>query len=121
MHDFERLGDAVVAGAEDFGVLLRGFQAPFPGVLERLDLGLGLLPALLGEQHVVVGVGIERRVEIDQVHRLVVHVAPKDVEVVAVVEQVARHVSHPHNTLTDSGVSLKSSEGSLVQLPQAPS
>jgi len=60
VHDFERLGDAVVAGAEDFGVLLRGFQAPFPGVLERLDLGLGLLPALLGEQHVVVGVGIER-------------------------------------------------------------
>ena len=34
----EGLGDAVVATAENFGVFLRGFQVPCPGVLECLDL-----------------------------------------------------------------------------------
>ena len=32
------------------------------------------------------GVGVERRVEVDKVHRLVGYVTPQDIEVVAVVE-----------------------------------
>jgi hypothetical protein len=58
VHALEGLGDAVVAGAEDLGVFLGGLLAPLPRVLERLDLRLRLLAALLGEQDVVVGVGV---------------------------------------------------------------
>ena len=61
-----------------------------PSVLERLNLRVGLRAVLLGEQDVVVGVGVERRVEVDQVDRLILDVAAEDVEVVAVVENVLR-------------------------------
>ena len=62
VHDFERLGDAVVAGAEDFGVFLRGFQVPRPCILERLDLRVRLRAVLLGEEDVVILVTLKRRV-----------------------------------------------------------
>jgi hypothetical protein len=41
-----------------------------------------------GEEDVVVLAGVEGRVEIDEVHRLVLDVAAEDVEVVSVVERV---------------------------------
>ena len=74
MQALESLGDAIVAGAKDFGVFLFGFQVPRPRVLERFDLGVGLRAVLLGEQDIVVGVGVEGRVQIDQVDRFVVDV-----------------------------------------------
>jgi hypothetical protein len=48
---------------------------------------------VLGEEHVVGGVAVERRVEVDEVDRLVRHVTAQNVEVVAAVEDVA-HVAH---------------------------
>ena len=61
---------------------------PLPGVGECLDLRRRPLAGLLPEQHVVGGVGVEGRVQVDQVHGLVGHVLPQDVQVVAVVEGV---------------------------------
>ena len=65
-----------------------GFDVPLPGVLEGVNLGAGLGAVLLGEEDVVVLAGVEGRVEIDEVHRLVLNVALEDIEIVAVVELV---------------------------------
>jgi hypothetical protein len=43
---------------------------------------------LFGEEDVVVLAGVEGRVEVDEVHRLVLDIALEDVEIVAVVELV---------------------------------
>lgn len=43
---------------------------------------------LFGEEDVVVLAGVEGRVEINQINRLVLDVAPKDFKIVAVVERV---------------------------------
>jgi hypothetical protein len=59
-----------------------------PGILEGRDLGFRLLPALVLEQHVVGAVGIERRVEIDQVDRFVRDMLAQDRQVVAVEEGI---------------------------------
>jgi hypothetical protein len=62
-----------------------------PRVLERDELRVALAPRLVLEDDVVVAVGAQRRVEVDEVDRLRVDVAPQDVEVVAVVEDVGLH------------------------------
>ena len=63
---------------------------------ERMSWAAGMsifLPGAVffGEEDVVVGVGVEGRIKVDQVHRFVVDVAAEDVEVVAVVEDVGLH------------------------------
>ena len=85
MQALEGLGDAVVAGAEDFGVFLRGFQIPRPAILERLDLRVRLRAVLFGEEDVVVGIRVELGIEVDQVDGFVFDVPAKDVEVVAII------------------------------------
>ena len=65
-----------------------GAFAPVPGVVEGGHLRLRLLPALVLEQHVVRAVRVERRVEVDQVDRLVLDVLAQDDEVVTVVKSV---------------------------------
>jgi hypothetical protein len=55
-----------VGGGEDFGKRTLGAFAPMPGVLERLDLGVGHLARWSLEQDVVAGLAVERRVEVDQ-------------------------------------------------------
>ena len=82
-HDF-----ADFAGLE--GQLLIDFLAflvPAPGVFEGANLAGGLRAVFFVEEGVVVLGGVEGRVEIDEVHRLVLEVAAEDVEVVAVVER----------------------------------
>ena len=91
---FEALGDAGVGGAEDLGVFGGGFDVPGPGVLEGLDLGVGLGAVFFGDEDVVVGVGIEGRIEIDQIDGFIFDVAAEDFEVVAVIEGVGRLVGH---------------------------
>src|SRR4051794_18200246 len=61
-----------------------------PSVLECLDLRVGALARRSLEQHVVIGLAVERRVEIDQVDALVRDLAAQYVEVVAVIKCV-RH------------------------------
>jgi hypothetical protein len=54
-------------------------------VLESLDLGVGLRPIFFGEEDVVVGVGVERGIEVDQIDRFILDVSAEDVEVVPIV------------------------------------
>ena len=61
---------------------------PSPGVLERLDLRRRPRPVAFGEQHVVVGVRVERRIEVDEIDRPVGDVPSENVQVVAVEELV---------------------------------
>jgi hypothetical protein len=49
-----------------------------PSVLEGGDLGSRLLTGLLLEEHIIVGVGIEGWIEIDEVYRLVTDVVVED-------------------------------------------
>jgi len=65
-----------------------GGLIPVPRVLERLDLGLRLLAGRRLEQDVIGGIGVERRIEVDHVHRIVRDALPEHGEVVAVVEGV---------------------------------
>jgi hypothetical protein len=45
-----------------------GVEVPFPGVFEGRDLGGGLGAVFFGKEDVVVGAGVEGRVEIDEVY-----------------------------------------------------
>ncbi len=72
---------------------LRGVRGPVPGVLECLDLGFGLGPGGLAEDDVVRAVGVEGRVQIDEVGALRREVA-QHLKVVAVVERVRLEVRH---------------------------
>jgi hypothetical protein len=65
-----------------------------PGVLEGQQLGIASLARLVAEDDVVVAVGVEGRVEVDQVDAGIGQVATQDVEVVAVVEDVGGEVGY---------------------------
>ena len=66
-----------------------------PSVLEGLDLGVADGAGLFAEEDVVISLGVEGRVEVDEVDGLVGTVSPEHVEIVAVVEQVHRDGSLP--------------------------
>ena len=53
-----------------------------------MNLGAGLRAVFFGEEDVVVLAGVEGRVEVDEVDRLVLDVELEDFEVVAVIELV---------------------------------
>lgn len=55
-----------------------------PRVVKGGDLCLGRHTALVLEQHVVTAVGVERRVQVDQIHALIDDVLAQDGQVVAV-------------------------------------
>jgi hypothetical protein len=55
-----------------------------PGVLEGFDLGLGVLPGLVPKQHRVAAVGVERRIQVDEVYALVRDVLSHDGKVVSI-------------------------------------
>jgi len=86
-HQVAELGRDVVAGHQ-LVVGGGGGLVPLPGVLERLGLGAARGPVLVLEEDVVVGLGVERGVEVDQVYGLVLDVLAHDREVVAVEELV---------------------------------
>ncbi len=56
-----------------------------PRVCERFDLCRRLFATLFSKQHVVVRVGVERRIELNQIDGFVLDVTAEYVEVVAVV------------------------------------
>jgi len=97
----------IAEGLDDLGDLLRAVGhhllvrlcrglVPAPGVLEGPDLRGRPGAVVLGEQDVVVLVALERRVEVDEVNRLVLDIAPEDIEIVAVVQDVLSHDSSSH-------------------------
>ena len=67
-----------------------------PGVLERLNLGSRLFAIPGREKNVVVGVGVERRIEINEVYRLVFDVPAENIEIVPVEEQVVGQIVPPY-------------------------
>src|SRR5215210_5965768 len=62
--------------------------APVPGILEGLDLRLGVLAGLVPEQYRVVAVGVEGRIQVDEVYALVGDVFAQDGKVVSVEQGV---------------------------------
>ena len=78
----QREGVGVSAAHHFVEGALRAF-VPVPGVLERLDLAFAAVPLGTLEQDVVIGVRIERRVEIDQIYALAGDMFAQDVQIVA--------------------------------------
>ena len=72
-----------------------------PGVLEGGDLRGGFLAGALAEEDVVRGVGVEGRVQVNQVDALIADVLAEDVQVVAEVKAVGdiRGRSHRRGSL----------------------
>jgi hypothetical protein len=68
--------------------------APMPRILKGGDLRFALLPLRRLEQQVVVPLGIERRIEIDQVYRLIDESLAQDVQVVAKIKLIPVSVGH---------------------------
>ena len=89
-HGLEQACELFRAVLDHFAECGLGLPSPVPGVLEGGYLGGGAFAGLLFEQNVVRGVGVEGRVEVDEVYRLIGKVVPEDGEVVTVVEYV-RH------------------------------
>ena len=77
-----------VRAVDDLVVFALGLLVPMPGVLKRLDLRLAVLSLGRFEEEIVVALGVERRVEVDEVHGLVREVFAEHSEVVAVVKGI---------------------------------
>jgi hypothetical protein len=67
LHGVDHLADMLGRGLDDLGEGGFGGLVPGPGVVEGFDLGRRRLAAFLLEEDVVGAVGVERRVEVDQV------------------------------------------------------
>ena len=76
------------AAFDDFLIRMLGVEVPLPGVLECHDLRAGARAIAFREENVIVLAAIEGRIEVNQIHRFVLDVAPQDVQVVAVVELI---------------------------------
>ena len=81
------IGDAA-ALLDDLLVGALGVDVPLPCVLEGVNLGAGLRAVFLGEEDIVVLAGVEGRVEIDEIDRLVLHITLEDFKIVTVIELV---------------------------------
>ena len=88
----EEAADLVGSASDHVLVGGLGLPAPVPGVLEGGDLGGGFLAGALAEEDVVGGVGVEGRVQVDEVDGFVGDVLAEDVQIVAEVEAVGGFV-----------------------------
>ena len=88
MEGFHHLDDRDVGTGVDELMVGLGRVGPAPGVGEGVELRLAGRPGRLVEEDVVVGVGVERRIEIDQVDAGIGELfgVPKPFEVVPEVE-----------------------------------
>lgn len=68
---FHHLGHVGVGLVEEFVELAFGLSPPVPRVFEGSDLRFALLALGRFEEEVVVALGIEREIEIDQINRFV--------------------------------------------------
>ena len=84
-HHFRHVGVRLM---EEFVKFTLGLLVPMPGVLEGFNLRLAVVAARRFEEQIVVALGIERRVEIDEVNGFVRNVLAEDLEIVAVIELV---------------------------------
>src|SRR5439155_10201332 len=79
--------------------------------LEGHDLRGGAGAVAFGKEHVVILSAIERRVEIDQVNRLVINVLPQDGQVVAVIKLIFPHRKLILAWIPSVNVSTRGSDG----------
>lgn len=70
-------------------------RPPLPGVVKGFDAGVGASARCALEQHIIGGVGIEGRVQIDKIDRLVLHMRAQHIQIVAIVKPVL-HAAHPN-------------------------
>ena len=84
----DHLRQVGVRAVDDLVVFALGLLVPVPGVLKGLDLRRAALPLGRFEEEIVVALGIERRVEVDEVNGFAREVVAEDMEVVAVVKLV---------------------------------
>jgi len=54
----------------------------------RSGLRAGLRAILLGKQHIVIRVGIERRIQVDQVNRLVLDIPLEYIQIIPIIKRV---------------------------------
>ena len=88
-HRADEVHDVLRSAGDDLLVGEFGLEAPMPRVVERLNLRRREFAGRLAKEHVVGRVGVERRIEIDQIDALVRHMLAQDGEVVPEVEFVA--------------------------------
>src|SRR5208283_5027209 len=69
-----------------------------PCVFKRCNLGLRLRPIPFSKKDVISGLGIERRVKVNQIHGFVGYVLSEDLEVIAEVELVFPFCLYAHET-----------------------
>ena len=89
----EQLTDFTSLFSDNFLVGKFGFQAPALGVVEGDGLRGGLFAAALPEQNIVCCVGVEGRIQVDEVNALGGDVLTQNVEIVAELELVGMCVS----------------------------
>jgi len=83
-----QVGELARAAGDDFLVYGLGFHAPLPCVLKGCDLRGGFFAALFLEKDVVVGVGIEGWVKVNQVDTGVRDVVAKNFKVIAKIKPI---------------------------------
>lgn len=96
-HDFlaekfserqHHLGSFGVLAVNDFVELALGLFAPMPRIFKRRDLRLALVALGRFEEEIVVALGVERRIEVDEVNGFGRKVLAHHLKVVAEVELV---------------------------------
>lgn len=87
-QSLHHLGHVGVGLVEELVKFALGLRVPVPRVLEGFNLRLARLSLGRFEQEIVVALGIERRVEVDEVNRFGRNVVAEDVKVVAVIELI---------------------------------
>ena len=90
------LGDVGVGRVDQFVELALGLFTPMPRVFKRRDLRLALVSLGRFEEEIVVALGIERWVEVDEVNGFIFDVLAEHQQIVAEVELV-----HPRDGLTN--------------------
>ena len=102
---FHQLDDCDVRAVVDELMIGVGGISPAPCVGESVELGLAYFSTRFAKEDVVIGIGIERRVEIDQIDTRVGKLLPirKPFEIVAEIEAV-----HCFTFLPDIGLSVQS-------------
>jgi hypothetical protein len=94
-HRFQHDRRIGMAAGQNLVEGARGRLVPVPGVVERLDLRRRLRAARRLEQHVVGGVRIERRVEIDEIDAFAGDAGAQHSEIVTIIELVGHAPRRP--------------------------
>jgi hypothetical protein len=85
LHHFRHVGVGLV---QEFVKFALGLLVSMPGVLEGFNLRLAVVAARRFEEQIVIALGIERRVEINEVNGFIRNVLAEDLEIVAVIELI---------------------------------